>query len=197
MTDTQTTPQEGTTPAKICKKCNASIPKYAESCPNCGANLKPVYKKGWFWVLIVLLVLLVGIGGCSAACSKAVLDSTNTLSTEDGNAPSAKSSSEGADAQDSSSSSAAAKYSITDEQLVDKGYGMYSITGTFTNTSGKQYSYVQVEYVLKDASGAQIGTGFANTNNLADGTPWKFEAYCSNSTDEAPASFELSDVTGW
>lgn len=92
---------------------------------------------------------------------------------------------------------AAPKYSVADEQLVDKGYGMYTISGTLTNNTGKTASYVQVEYVLKDADGAQIGTGLANTNNLTDGTPWKFEAFCSVSGDAAPASFELIEVTGF
>lgn len=89
------------------------------------------------------------------------------------------------------------KYSVTDEQLVDEGYGMYTIAGTLTNNTGKTVSYVQVEYVLKDADGAQIGDGLANTVNLTDGTAWKYEAFCSVSGDVAPASFELVEVTGF
>ena len=86
---------------------------------------------------------------------------------------------------------------MADEQLVDKGYGMYAITGTLTNTSGKDFGYVQVQYVLKDASGAQIGTAWGNTSSLADGVSWKFEAIASVNGDEPPASFELADVTGF
>lgn len=89
------------------------------------------------------------------------------------------------------------KYSVTDEQFVDEGYGMYTITGTLTNNTGKTVSYVQIDYVLKDADGAQIGTGWANTTNLTDGTAWKYEAFCSVRGDIAPASFELVDVTGF
>ncbi len=186
MTESNETPQPEA-PKKICKKCHASIPKYSDTCPQCGANLKPVYKKAWFWVVIVLVALLVMLGGCTAACSKSVVDNTNTISSSNG------SSSTGS----SSSSASQQKYTVADEQIVDKGYGIYTLTGTFTNTSGKEISYVQLEYVLKDASGAQVGTAYANTTNLASDTPWKFEAYCSSTSDSAPATFELKDVTGF
>lgn len=88
------------------------------------------------------------------------------------------------------------EYTITDEAFADNGYGSYSITGTFTNTSGKELSYVQVQYRLLDADGAQIGTALANTNNLPDGSPWKFEAIYF-STDSEPASFELAEVSSF
>lgn len=104
---------------------------------------------------------------------------------------------ESAAQEESSQKEATPEYAVTDEQLVDQGYGMYTITGTLTNNTGDTVSYVQVEYVLKDADGAQIGTGLANTNNLADGTAWKYEAFCSVSGDQAPASFELVEVTGF
>ena len=65
------------------------------------------------------------------------------------------------------------------------------------NNSGTEKKYVQIEYVLKDESGAQIGTGLANTNNLAADGVWKYEALCSVSGDAAPATFEVADVTGF
>ena len=37
-------------------------------------------------------------------------------------------------------------------------------------------SYLQIEYNLYDADGAQIGTALANINNLKAGGTWKFEA---------------------
>lgn len=90
----------------------------------------------------------------------------------------------------------AAEYAIAEESLVDGGYGSYTVAGTFTNTSGKEMTYVQVSYRMMDASGAQIGTAFANTNNLPDGSSWKFEAVYFD-TSAAPASFELADVSYW
>ncbi|MCH4221484.1 MAG: FxLYD domain-containing protein [Eggerthellaceae bacterium] len=184
--------QQNTVPQKSCKKCGALIPKYSDRCPNCGANLKPLYKKAWFWVLIVLLVFLLCLGSCAASCSKAVNDSTNSISTKTTDSSSSAQSSGTAKSDDASKQ----KYTIADEQIVDSGYGNYKITGTFTNTTDKEVKYVQVEYVLKDASGAQIGTATANTTNLAANTPWKFEA-AALSPNGTPASFELKQVTGF
>lgn len=87
-------------------------------------------------------------------------------------------------------------YTISDEALVDNGYGSYSITGTFTNTCGKELSYVQVQYRILDADGAQIGTAWANTSNLPDGSAWKFDAMYFGA-DGAPAAFELADVSSF
>ena len=56
--------------------------------------------------------------------------------------------------------------------------------------------YIQVEYNLYDADGAQVGTALANTNNLKAGGSWKFEAIGTASPDEV-ASYELVDVTSF
>lgn len=46
----------------VCKSCGAEIASSAKSCPNCGAkNKKPIYKRAWFIILVILVVL--GIGG--------------------------------------------------------------------------------------------------------------------------------------
>ena len=87
-------------------------------------------------------------------------------------------------------------YSIVDEQMdVSNPYALY-ITGTLTNNTDKQVSYIQVEYNLYDADGAQVGTALANTNNLQAGGVWKFEAVGTASPDEV-ASYELMNVTGF
>ena len=37
-----------------CKACGNEIAKSAKSCPHCGAkNKKPIFKKWWFWVIVV------------------------------------------------------------------------------------------------------------------------------------------------
>lgn len=47
---------------KICPVCGAQMAKNAKRCPKCGAkNKKPIYKRWWFWGLVMLLVL--GISG--------------------------------------------------------------------------------------------------------------------------------------
>lgn len=47
----------------VCKKCGQTLDKKAKICPSCGAKVKkPIYKKWWFWVLIILFI---GIAGSS------------------------------------------------------------------------------------------------------------------------------------
>ncbi|MBQ9060369.1 MAG: zinc-ribbon domain-containing protein [Firmicutes bacterium] len=47
----------------ICKSCGAQIAKSAKTCPNCGAkNKKPIYKRPWFIILAIIVVIGI-IGG--------------------------------------------------------------------------------------------------------------------------------------
>lgn len=42
---------------KICPVCGGQMAKNAKRCPKCGAkNKRPIYKRWWFWVLIIYLV---------------------------------------------------------------------------------------------------------------------------------------------
>ncbi len=48
---------------KNCSTCNAEIASSAKTCPNCGAkNKKPIYKRWWF-ILIVVLSAFGSLGG--------------------------------------------------------------------------------------------------------------------------------------
>ncbi|MBM6675632.1 DUF3426 domain-containing protein [Olsenella uli] len=87
-------------------------------------------------------------------------------------------------------------YTISDEQLDTSNQFAVYINGTLTNNTENEASYIQVEYNLYDADGAQVGTALANTNNLKAGGTWKFEAVGTASPDEV-ASYELVDVTGF
>ena len=47
-----------------CKACGKEIAKSAKTCPHCGAkNKKPLFKKWWFWVIVVLLLGSIGNAG--------------------------------------------------------------------------------------------------------------------------------------
>lgn len=47
-----------------CRTCGADIAKSAKVCPSCGAkNKKPIYKRWWLWVLVLLLVIGMMPGG--------------------------------------------------------------------------------------------------------------------------------------
>ena len=87
-------------------------------------------------------------------------------------------------------------YTIADEAEDTSNQFTYKITGTLTNNTDKEKSYIQIEYVLYDADGNQVGTALANTNHLKAGGSWKFEALGTVSPDQV-ASWERSDVSGF
>lgn len=87
-------------------------------------------------------------------------------------------------------------YTVSDETGDTSNQFAYKITGTLTNNTDKEQSYIQIEYVLYDADGNQVGTALANTNHLKAGGTWKFEALSTVSPDQV-ASWERSDVSGF
>lgn len=87
-------------------------------------------------------------------------------------------------------------YTIADESEDTSNQFTYKITGTLTNNTDKEKSYIQIEYVLYDADGNQVGTALANTNHLKAGGSWKFEALGTVSPDQV-VSWERSDVSGF
>ena len=72
----------------ICKSCGAQIAKTAKVCPNCGAkNKKPVYKRPWFIILAILVVIGVigaAVGGGDDASPAADQSSQQTEQDKDG-----------------------------------------------------------------------------------------------------------------
>lgn len=87
-------------------------------------------------------------------------------------------------------------YTVADETPDTSNQFAYKITGTLTNNTDQEKSYIQVEYVLYDAEGNQVGTAFANTNHLKAGGTWKFEAVGTASPEEV-ATWERSGVSGF
>lgn len=168
-----------------------ATPTAPAAVPPAGKPKKPFFKKWWFWVIVVIVVIAIagaagGGGGKKDTDSAPVQDAASTEASQSGEDEGATDESTEGDAE----------YTISDEAFVDNGYGSYSVTGTFTNTSGKELSYVQVSYRMLDADGAQVGTAWANTTNLPDGSAWKFDAMYFDS-DAAPASFQLAEVSSY
>lgn len=142
---------------------------------------------------IAALVVNLVAGGIvlatQSAMSAAIDEATSgTVSTEDVLAD---------DSSDASASDpdASQQYAIADVSMTGDDYSV-TISGTFTNNSDSEVSYVQLSYRLLDADGAQIGTAYANTNNLPAGGAWKFEATGFEPLADV-ASYELADVTGF
>lgn len=144
--------------------------------------------------LVVNVVSIVVVLATQSMFSTALDEATDQISS--GTPTTIESSSSGDAAADASSdASSDAPYTVADEAITGDAYSC-TITGTFTNTSSNTMSYAQVSYNLYDADGAQIGTALANTNNLASGGTWKFEAVGFESVEDV-VSFELVDVTTW
>ena len=61
-----------------CKACGQEIAKSAKACPHCGAkNKKPIFKKWWFWAIIVVLIISIGTSGNDTDGGNASTNTTN------------------------------------------------------------------------------------------------------------------------
>lgn len=64
-----------------CKACGQEIAKSAKACPHCGAkNKKPIFKKWWFWAIIVILIASLGTssGDAENESAKVNIESVST-----------------------------------------------------------------------------------------------------------------------
>ena len=67
-----------------CKYCGAEIAANAKACPACGGkNKKPIYKRVWFWILIVILLLIIASGAGGKKGKKTGEVSSTGTSTEE------------------------------------------------------------------------------------------------------------------
>lgn len=148
--------------------------------------------KGLAIASVIMNVLAIVVVLATQSMYSAAIDDA-FVSATDGAVVSAETTA--ADADATAADDSASKYTITDETL-DGDEWSSKICGTFTNTSGKEFSSISVSYNLYDADGNQIDTASAYTSNLADGGTWKFEAISLKSLDEI-ASYTLADVTGF
>lgn len=72
-----------------------------------------------------------------------------------------------------------------------------SIKGSAKNVTNRNFSYVQLEFAVYDASNSNLGTAIANINNLGAGENWNFEATLFSFPSTKPVSFKLVDITTW
>ncbi|ARB07092.1 hypothetical protein Semix9P1_phi49 [Clostridioides phage phiSemix9P1] len=166
-----------------CKSCSKEIASNAKSCPNCGAkNKKPFYKRGWF-IVIVVFVLLYAIGtsgsGGNDDTAKGNDDGTNQTASVDKPAEPKKE-----------------KYEIVGDITSETDSMATYIKGVIKNNSGEDVSYAQVTFTLFDKDGNQLGTAMDNISDLKKDGTWKFKAMGMN-TDGEIASYELSEITGF
>lgn len=98
-----------------CRSCGAQIAKKAKICLHCGAkNSKPIYKKWWFWLIVVIILIgAFGSNGSNKSDTSSVQPSSSaqppaSSAPESPSAPENPSSSESSSEPESSSSSGSA-----------------------------------------------------------------------------------------
>lgn len=153
--------------------------------------------KGLAVAALVINVVAAGVVLATQSAMSAAIDeaTSGVVSTENVSVQDQAQDAHAQDAQGDASTGDSESYSITDVNMTGDDYSV-TITGSFTNNSSEEVSYVQLSYRLLDADGAQIGTAYANTNNLPAGGTWKFEATGFQPLSDV-ASYELADVTGF
>ena len=135
-----------------CKTCGVEIAANAKTCPQCGAkNKKPFYKKWWFWVILVFLV----VGSAGAGSGDTSTDSAA------GNKSTASSAQDTADKESS-------------EKPVEISYTHYNVTELFDtlssnalkakNTFKDQYVEIEGYLIVIDSDGSYIGVGAQPSN---------------------------------
>ncbi|MDR0879510.1 MAG: FxLYD domain-containing protein [Clostridioides sp.] len=167
---------------KECQACGKEMSASAKACPNCGhKNKKPIYKKPWFIVLAIIVVIgiasKIGNGGTSTTASTA---GTSTKATSETKKEEPKKE----------------KYEIVGEITSEtNALGGVDLSGKIKNNSGKDAKYVQVTFNLYDKDNNQLGTALANVNNLKAEGNWKFKAIGTATGDVD--HYELAEVSGF
>lgn len=72
--------------------------------------------------------------------------------------------------------------------------GFITITGAIGNGSLNNYSYVAINFTIRDKNGLKIGDAFDNISGLKSGDAWRFEA---TGYAKGAASFEFESITAW
>lgn len=68
------------------------------------------------------------------------------------------------------------------------------VTGSITNTTGSDLSYISVEYKVYDSSNAVIGAAMDNATSIGKDETWKFEAMSFTFFNEKPAKVTFSKI---
>lgn len=150
---------------------------------------KPIYKRPWFIVLAVLVVLwLLGsaLGGGDNNNNNSNV-ATTTETKEEGTPEEKPAQEEKKD------------YELTDVKVTEPDtIGTVYVTGILKNNTDKDKSYVQVDFPVYDTDGNKLGSAFDNISDLKAGGTWNFKAMVLESSDqEIDVKIDEVDVTGF
>lgn len=66
-----------------CKLCGEEIAVNAKICPKCGGKIKkPIFKRVWFWVLVIICVIGIGSSGGDDETDTSIENSSNSSAVE-------------------------------------------------------------------------------------------------------------------
>ena len=173
----------------VCKSCGNRIAKNAKVCPSCGAkNRKPIFKRVWFWILIVFIIVIIG------AVSGGSGDSSNGTN----NADSTSSSENAAVKTEKTNSNSIGQYSleIQSARLTQTYDGKPAVVVTYKYTNNSNDTPTAF-YVAFDDEVYQNGVGLNESYFLRDGDPYsadnKSKEIKKGSSITVESAFELND----
>lgn len=143
-----------------CKTCGTEIAASAKVCPSCGAkNKPPIYKRVWFWVLIVFVIVPIigGVIGSGEDTNNTNVNSSNN-SNEIGQPNNTVVSSKNKAFEGDCGITASA-------EMGSSIIGYPELTISITNTTEKEISAIQFYAVPCDVYGDEI-TGWTSQNKL-------------------------------
>ncbi len=133
-----------------CKACGHELAKNAKACPQCGAkNKKPIYKKWWFWIAIVVVI------GIIAGFSGNTNDNTGDNGGSVGTIPSVFDGDCGI---------------VASAEIGKNIINLPELTIAITNTTNKEIAAIKFYVVPYDVYGKEI-KGWTAQNNLYTDTP--------------------------
>ena len=138
---------------------------------------KPIYKRPWFIVIVVLFALGVIGNALGGNDSKDVAVEPASNAAEEKAAP--------------------AKYEISDVNVESDEFASY-VTGVIKNNTDSDRSFVQVTFPCYDKDGNKLGDALDNVQDLGAGKTWKFKAmYLGENVEGLTFDLENAKVEGF
>lgn len=175
---------------KLCHVCGAQMAKGAKRCPKCGAkNKKPIYKRGWFWVLLVILLFAIPWPFGSESDSETPASAAQTEPPQEQATPTATP----IPTPEVEILELVGGIEGTEGEYDSFGSSIH-ITGQVKNNSDKVLDYAQITFSLYDANGNVVGTAMDNIVNLGGGEIWSFDAL--GITSGEAESYKMTELSG-
>lgn len=174
---------------KICPVCGAQMAKNAKRCPKCGAkNKKPIYKRWWFWVLVIYLVYRIPLFFTKENIDTPQMENEQPIAT----ATPAPTPTQAPTTDLEVLELVGGMDSV--EGVYDESIGSIHITGQVRNNGNKMLDYASIQFSMYDENGNLLGTAMDNIVNFGAGEIWQFDAL---GISNVPVdTYRLSDLSG-